>query len=77
MLPSSAATCHRRPRSTRGLGCGGVQVLGGDGRYFNKEAAQIILKLAAGNGIKKMIVGKDAILCTPAASAVIRAQKVH
>jgi phosphoglucomutase len=59
------------------LGCGGVQVLGGDGRYFNKEAAQIILKLAAGNGIKKMIVGKDAILCTPAASAVIRAQKVH
>ena len=53
------------------------QVLGGDGRYFNKEAAQIILKLAAGNGVKKMIVGKDALLCTPAASAVIRAQKVR
>lgn len=27
--------------------------LGGDGRYFNKEAAQIICKLAAGNGISK------------------------
>jgi len=56
---------------------GSTMVLGGDGRYFNKEAAQIILKLAAGNGVKKMIVGKDALLCTPAASAVIRAQKAY
>jgi phosphoglucomutase len=51
--------------------------LGGDGRYFNKEAAQIICKLAAGNGVKKVIVGKDGILATPAASAVIRRRQLY
>jgi phosphoglucomutase len=51
---------------------GSAMVLGGDGRWFNKEASQIILKLAAGNGVKKMYVGRDGYLCTPAASAVIR-----
>lgn len=28
--------------------------LGGDGRYFNKQAAQIILKIAAAAGVKKV-----------------------
>lgn len=51
--------------------------LGGDGRYFGKEAAQIIIKLAAGNGFKKVLVGRDAILATPAASAVIRRRKLY
>jgi len=51
--------------------------LGGDGRYFNKEASQIILKLAAGNGVKKVVVGQNAILATPAASAIIREQKLY
>mmetsp|Transcript_8438 Transcript_8438/g.20281 ORF Transcript_8438/g.20281 Transcript_8438/m.20281 type:complete len:562 (+) Transcript_8438:198-1883(+) len=46
--------------------------LGGDGRYFNKEAAQTIIKLAAGNGVKKVVVGRDALMSTPAMSAVIR-----
>lgn len=50
-------------------------VLGGDGRWFNKEACQIIIKLAAGNGVKKLYVGRNGYLCTPAASAVIRARK--
>lgn len=47
-------------------------VVGGDGRYFCKEAVQIIVKLAAGNGVSKLTVGRDAILSTPAASNVIR-----
>jgi phosphoglucomutase len=56
---------------------GKVIGLGGDGRYFNKEAAQIILKIAAGNGIKKVIVGKNAIMATPAMSALIRRRGLY
>ncbi|KAG7017117.1 Phosphoglucomutase, chloroplastic [Cucurbita argyrosperma subsp. argyrosperma] len=47
----------------------GLLVLGGDGRYFNKEAAQIIMKIAAGNGVGKILVGQEGILSTPAVSA--------
>jgi len=51
---------------------GSTLVLGGDGRYYNREALQVILKMAAANGIGRMVVGRDAILSTPAASCVIR-----
>lgn len=51
--------------------------LGGDGRYFNKEAAQIIIKLAAGNGLKKVYVGQNGYMCTPAMSALIRRRKLY
>lgn len=47
-------------------------VLGGDGRYYNREAIQIILKMAAANGVGKVLVGCNGILSTPAASCVIR-----
>ena len=56
---------------------GSTLVLGGDGRYFNKEAAQIIIKMAAANGVGKMLVGQNGIFATPAASAVIRKQKAY
>jgi phosphoglucomutase len=50
-------------------------VVGGDGRYYSPEVVQIILRLGAGNGIKHIILGKDSILSTPAASALIRSMK--
>ena len=51
---------------------GRTLTLGGDGRYFNSQAIQTILKMAAGNGAARVIVGRDGLLSTPAASAVIR-----
>ncbi len=50
--------------------------LGGDGRFFNKEAIQIILKMAVANEIKKVLVGKDGFLSTPATSHIIRKYKL-
>ena len=52
-------------------------VLGGDGRYYNREAIQIILKMAAANGFRRVLVGKGGILSTPAASCVIRKYQTH
>ncbi|MFN4153327.1 MAG: alpha-D-glucose phosphate-specific phosphoglucomutase [Paracoccaceae bacterium] len=50
-------------------------VLGGDGRYFNDRAAQVILRMAAANGAARVIVGLGALLSTPAASHLIRLNK--
>jgi phosphoglucomutase len=51
---------------------GQTLVLGGDGRYFNDAAIQIILRMAAANGFGRVLVGQHGILSTPAASCVIR-----
>lgn len=51
---------------------GAVLTLGGDGRYYNAQAIQTIIKMAAANDFAKVLVGKGGILSTPAASRVIR-----
>ena len=59
-------------------GCEGQTiVLGGDGRFYNREAIQVIMKMAAANGIGRILVGKGGILSTPAASAIIRQYKAY
>ncbi|CAN1297218.1 Phosphoglucomutase, cytoplasmic [Linum perenne] len=51
---------------------GATLVVSGDGRYYSKEAIQIIIKMAAGNGVRRVWVGQNGLLSTPAVSAVIR-----
>ncbi|MDD4913804.1 MAG: alpha-D-glucose phosphate-specific phosphoglucomutase [Methylococcales bacterium] len=51
---------------------GKTLVLGGDGRYFNRQAIQIIIKMAAANGFGELIIGRGGLLSTPAASNLIR-----
>ena len=51
---------------------GKALVLGGDGRYFNRVAIQIIIKIAAANGFGELIIGQGGLLSTPAASHIIR-----
>ncbi len=54
---------------------GQTLVVGGDGRYYNREAIQIVLKMAAANGFGKIMIGQGGILSTPAASNIIRKYK--
>jgi len=51
---------------------GKTLVLGGDGRFFNAEAAQVILRMMAAQGVARVLVGQNGLLSTPAASCVIR-----
>ncbi|KAK4449371.1 phosphoglucomutase [Podospora aff. communis PSN243] len=54
---------------------GSFLVIGGDGRYWNPEVIQLIAKIGAAYGVKKLLIGQDGILSTPAASHVIRKRR--
>jgi len=54
---------------------GKIFVVGGDGRFFNANAIQTILKMAAANKAARIIVGQNGLLSTPAASHLIRLNK--
>lgn len=53
---------------------GATLVLGGDGRFHNDAAVQTIIKMAAANGVARVLVGRHGLLSTPAASHLIRKQ---
>lgn len=59
------------PGGTEGI----TLVVGGDGRYYSPEVIQIIIKMAAANGVKHLIIGENGIMSTPAASHIIRSRK--
>jgi len=52
---------------------GATLVIGGDGRFLNREVVQVALRMAAANGFSRVLVGRGGLLSTPAASAMIRA----
>lgn len=54
---------------------GSQLVIGGDGRYYNPEVVQLIAQIGAAYGVKKLIIGQNGILSTPAASHIIRKMK--
>ena len=51
---------------------GATLVIGGDGRFLNREVIQIAIRMAAANGVGRIVVGRGGILSTPAASNLIR-----
>ncbi|KAF1862426.1 hypothetical protein Lal_00026959 [Lupinus albus] len=51
---------------------GATLVVSGDGRYYSKEAIQIITKMSAANGVRRVWIGQNGLLSTPAVSGVIR-----
>ena len=54
---------------------GQTLVVGGDGRFHNREVIQTVIRIAAANGFGRVLIGKGGLLSTPAASHVIRKHK--
>lgn len=70
-LPNFVQSVFDAVRPDAGF-AGQTRVVGGDGRFFNLEAIQTVIRMAAANGFARVLVGQGGILSTPAASAVIR-----
>ncbi|MCX4349386.1 MAG: alpha-D-glucose phosphate-specific phosphoglucomutase [Alphaproteobacteria bacterium] len=51
-------------------------LVGGDGRFYNDIAIQKIIKMAAANGVKKLVIGQNGFISTPAGSNVILKNKL-
>lgn len=51
---------------------GATLVIGGDGRYYNREAIQTIARMAVARGFGTLLIGRGGLLSTPAASCIIR-----
>lgn len=47
-------------------------MIGGDGRYYNDTAIQLVIKMALAQGFSKILIGQNGILSTPAVSNIIR-----
>lgn len=56
-------------------GC--TMVVAGDGRYYNKEASATIIRMAAANGLGKIVTGVDFLMSTPCVSSTIRSLKAY
>ena len=54
---------------------GKTLVVGGDGRYYNREAIQKVIKIAAANGFGRLLVGRGGLISTPAVSCIIRGRQ--
>ncbi|XP_017275798.1 phosphoglucomutase-1-like [Kryptolebias marmoratus] len=54
---------------------GSTMVVGGDGRFFNRPAVEVIVQMAAANGVGRLIIGHHGLMSTPAISCVIRKYK--
>ncbi|XP_076018383.1 phosphoglucomutase-1-like [Genypterus blacodes] len=54
---------------------GSTMVVGGDGRFFNQAAIEVIVQMAAANGVGRLVIGHHGIMSTPAISCVIRKYK--
>ena len=54
---------------------GATLVIGGDGRFLNREVIQKAIRIAAANGFARVVVGRGGLLSTPAASHLIRIRK--